>query len=60
MGLSSVHINRVLQSLRAKGLIALKGHIITILDVDQLNAFSGFNPNYLHLAEQRGMVDLGD
>jgi CRP-like cAMP-binding protein len=59
MGLSSVHINRVLQSLRAKGLIALKGHIITILDVDQLNAFSGFNPNYLHLAEQRGMEDLG-
>ena len=59
MGLSSVHINRVLQRLRTHGLIALKGHIITILDVGRLNAFSGFNPNYLHLAEQRGTENQG-
>ncbi len=54
MGLSHVHVNRVLQSLRAQGLITLKGGTLVILDVDVLLAFSRFNPNYLHLGERNG------
>lgn len=49
MGISAVHVNRSLQSLRAKGLIALRKKRLVIKDVDQLRQMSGFNPNYLHL-----------
>lgn len=52
MGLSHVHVNRVLRSLRKNGLIALHGKNLVIPDAARLNAFSGFNPNYLHLAER--------
>lgn len=54
MGLSHVHVNRVLQRLRAEGLITLKDKQLVILDVPKLKAFSGFNPNYLHLNERNG------
>ena len=56
-GLSNVHVNRVLQSLRRDGLITLKGKNLVILDVERLNAFSGFTPNYLHLAERNGVPE---
>ena len=49
MGMTGVHMNRVLQSLRRQTLIALSQKAIVIPDVDRLNAFAGFNPNYLHL-----------
>jgi len=48
-GLSNVHVNRVLQDLRSKGLIVLKERNLTIPDVNALKAFAEFNPNYLHL-----------
>ena len=48
-GLSTVHLNRTLQQLRATGLIALKDRIMTILDLRGLNSAAMFNPNYLHL-----------
>ena len=51
MGLSHVHVNRVLRNLRKNGLIALQGKNLVIPDAARLNEFSGFNPNYLHLAE---------
>lgn len=54
MGLSHIHVNRVLQRLRAEELITLKNGALVILDVPRLKAFSGFNPNYLHLAEHKG------
>lgn len=54
MGLTNVHVNRVLQRLRAEGLITLGQGTLTILDVPRLKAFSGFNPNYLHLGERNG------
>ena len=54
MGLSHVHVNRVLQRLRAEELITLKSGALVILDVPRLKEFSGFNPNYLHLAERNG------
>ncbi len=49
LGLSPVHVNRVLQQLRGDGLIATRGKTLTIRDVARLEAFAGFDPNYLHL-----------
>lgn len=53
MGLSTVHVNRVLQALRRQGLIRRNGKALQILDIDRLIAFSGFNPIYLHLNHGR-------
>jgi CRP-like cAMP-binding protein len=49
IGLNAVTVNRVLQRLRAEGLIALRSERLTIPDVDRLMAVSDFNANYLHL-----------
>jgi CRP-like cAMP-binding protein len=49
MGVSPVHMNRVLQSLRRKGLVSLQGHQLSVRDVRGLEAEAGWNPNYLHL-----------
>lgn len=53
MGLSNVHVNRTIQELRAMGLIELKRRVLTILDVERLKTYCGFNPNYLHLRNSR-------
>ena len=49
VGLSTVHANRSLQSLRARGLIQFKGQVVDIPDVSRLRKFAGFDPKYLHL-----------
>lgn len=48
-GLSTVHLNRTLQELRAAGLITLRERSLTILDSKALAGTAMFNPNYLHL-----------
>ena len=53
MGLSDVQVSRTLRELRALGLIHLKHRVLTILDVERLKAYCGFNPNYLHLRNAR-------
>jgi CRP-like cAMP-binding protein len=52
VGLTLVHTNRMLQDLRAKGLIAWTRHRLTILDFDRLVDLSMFNPQYLHLEHE--------
>jgi len=49
MGLTSVHVNRVLQRLRAEGLLSLASGQMTLHDIDRLREIAGFDPNYLHL-----------
>ncbi len=49
LGLSTVHVNRVLQDLRGRGLIAFQGGRVNVLDVTALEKFAEFKPNYLHL-----------
>jgi CRP-like cAMP-binding protein len=49
LGLSTVHVNRMLQELRDSGLLSLTAKKLTIHDVRGLKAFAEFNPNYLHL-----------
>ncbi|MGQ4274624.1 Crp/Fnr family transcriptional regulator [Terrihabitans sp. B22-R8] len=47
LGLSTVHVNRTLQDMRARKLVQLRNGLLTIDDWDGLVAISGFKPNYL-------------
>jgi CRP-like cAMP-binding protein len=49
LGLSLVHVNRVVQELRREGLIAWSGKHITILDWPRLQELAEFDAGYLHL-----------
>ncbi|MCJ2083544.1 Crp/Fnr family transcriptional regulator [Methylobacterium sp. J-090] len=53
VGLSDVHVSRTLRKLRRLELITLHRRVLTILDAEQLKAYCGFNPNYLHLRNAR-------
>ena len=48
LGLTLVHVNRTLRSLREQGLIRLTHHRLTILDEAALADLAGFNPQVLH------------
>jgi CRP-like cAMP-binding protein len=52
LGLSTVHVNRVVQELRAKELISWKGTRVRILDWDTLAKIAEFNPTYLQLKSE--------
>jgi CRP-like cAMP-binding protein len=52
LGLSTVHINRVLQELRGDGLIRLVGGTLTVLNWDGLKEVGDFDPTYLHLEQE--------
>jgi CRP-like cAMP-binding protein len=47
-GLTAVHTNRTLQSLRREGLISLSSSRLTILDWNRLADVGDFNERYLH------------
>jgi len=49
MGISTVHVNRVLQELRSNGLISLRGSTLRVLEWEQLKQVGDFDPTYLHL-----------
>ena len=49
LGLSVVHVNRVLQALRGDGLITLKGRVLTIHHWERLKEAGEFEASYLHL-----------
>jgi len=51
-GLSSVHVNRTVQQLRAEGLIVLKDRVLSITDLDALMEVALFDPGYLHLGQE--------
>ena len=53
LGLTAVHVNRILQRLRSEGLIELRGRTLSILDLEALQNTSGFDGSYLH-ADARG------
>lgn len=48
LGITAVHVNRVLQRLRSEGLIELSGRTLRILDVRALREACGFDAGYLH------------
>jgi len=53
LGLTSVHVNRVLQRMRSDELISLHHGMLTILDYERLAQASGFNANYLHIQRRQ-------
>jgi CRP-like cAMP-binding protein len=48
LGLSAVHVNRVLQGLRRDGVITLRKHAVSVLDVPRLMQLADFDDLYLH------------
>ena len=55
LGMSVVHVNRTLLSLRKDGLITLSRRQLVVLDWTRLREIGDFDPSYLHLsAKQSG------
>ena len=52
LGLTSVHVNRTLQSLRTDRVIEQSGHVVTIRDWPALQQEAGFRAGYLRLDDQ--------
>jgi CRP-like cAMP-binding protein len=48
LGLSAVHVNRVLQLLRAEGLLTVSRSEYHLLQQEKLEELAGFDPAYLH------------
>ena len=48
LGLTAVHVNRMVRKLREEGLIEIDNRVMTLPDVARLRAVSGFHPGYLH------------
>lgn len=48
LGLTPVHVNRVLRKLRLNGVMSLSGGTLVISDIAALAAVAGFDDNYLH------------
>lgn len=57
MGMTPVHANRVLQELRAQGLIELSARRLVIPDREALERVANFRPNYLHLQHEGQHLD---
>lgn len=53
LGMTPVHVNRVLKTLREDGAMELKRGSLTILDPLRLVRIAGFDENYLHRRLQR-------
>jgi len=48
LGLSTVHVNRVLQELRRDGVMDLKDRVLRFSDAKRLEELGAFDPLYLH------------
>lgn len=48
LGLTPIHVNRVLRDLRTEGIMELTGKMLIIHDPDRLSRIAGFDDNYLH------------
>ena len=52
MGLSAVHVNRVVQDLRSRGLLVWQANHVQLPDPQQLRNLAEFDPRYLHLVKE--------
>lgn len=57
LGLTNVHVNRMLHQMRGAGLIVLKSKRLTILDLPALQDIALFNAGYLHLEREGSHLD---
>jgi CRP-like cAMP-binding protein len=53
IGVSNVHVNRVLQEMRANGLIEFNGDRLKVPDWETLKKAGDFDPTYLHLKREQ-------
>lgn len=53
LGLTSVHVNRVLRELRERGLVTFRGGHVTISDPAGLSSLADFSPDYLFLEKRQ-------
>ncbi|KQQ30690.1 cyclic nucleotide-binding protein [Methylobacterium sp. Leaf123] len=51
LGITTIHVSRILRDLRLAGLIQLKDRRLHVPDVKRLQAFCDFDPTYLHLVK---------
>jgi CRP-like cAMP-binding protein len=58
LGLSLVHVNRILQELRAAGLITFRGGAVQIRDWPGLQEAANFDPVYLHIPPQNQAAEI--
>ncbi|APX83987.1 Crp/Fnr family transcriptional regulator [Methylorubrum extorquens] len=52
LGLTSVHVNRVLKEMRSRALITLREHTLVIEAWDELSRIAEFDPTYLQLEDR--------
>ncbi|WP_084698468.1 Crp/Fnr family transcriptional regulator [Muricoccus aerilatus] len=50
LGLTPVHVNRVLKEFRQRDLISMEHRMMNLLDIEGLKVLAGFNKDYLHLS----------
>ena len=48
VGMTSVHVNRMLKELRRSGAVTLQRGVLNISDAAALVRYAGFDENYLH------------
>jgi CRP-like cAMP-binding protein len=51
-GMTTVHVNRILQGLRADGLITSRGKTLVINDWEHLRQVGQYSPDYLHMDQK--------
>lgn len=59
-GMTAVHVNRTLQQLRARNILAWSGGKLSIPDLGVLESVALFNPDYLHLEKEGQRFDAND
>jgi CRP-like cAMP-binding protein len=52
LGLSTVHVNRIVQQLRAKELVTWRGETVTIEDWPRMQELAEFDPTFLNLEHE--------
>jgi CRP-like cAMP-binding protein len=52
LGITPVHVNRILRDLKAAELVTLRGRRLTVHDWDGLKTAAEFDPTYLHFRDQ--------
>jgi CRP-like cAMP-binding protein len=60
LGMTAVHLNRILKELRVLGSMALKRGSLTITDPGKLIEIAGFDENYLHRRLRLEQPPVGD
>ena len=58
LGLTPVHVNRVLKEFRGLGLIAVERRKLSLLDMARLQEVAGFNQDYLNLGKASNELTL--